>query len=640
MNQLTRKIIFSLALLPICGFAQSQSPLATLKIETPHLVLQKVPFKISLSVHDEDGNLLPAASDTLLLAGALTASGSPLPPVVLQKGRAEIADAVFENTGALKLTASGTRLAAEHAVQSIPAWLSLLPPLIAITIALIARQVLISLFIGVWLGAIFIYDYNPLLGLMRTVDTYLVQVLTESSHISILIFSLTLGGMVGVISIGGGARGIVEALSKYATTSRSGQVATWAMGMLIFFDDYANSLIVGNTMRPVTDRLKISREKLSYIVDTTAAPIASIAPISTWIGYEVGLLDQTFKSLDLNLDPYLQFIAAVPYSSYSILALVMVLIIALSRRDFGAMLIAEKRALHEGKVLRDNASPLTDADSLEASAGSGVVKRWYNGVVPILAVILITMVGLYYDGYTSLGRNAASAKLADIISAANSFNVLMWASFGGLFTAVIMVVAQRLMSLSKAIDAVVAGYRAMLMAAFILTLAWAIGKICTDLHTADYVVSLTRAIVSPKILPMLTFLIAGVLSFSTGSSWATMAIMVPIVIPMAHHLPLEQGLSADLSQHIFLGTIGAVLSGAVFGDHCSPISDTTVMSSMASAADHIDHVRTQLPYALAAGLVASLVGYLPAGFGWTGWLLVALGAGALIGVVYLFGKRA
>ncbi|MDZ7344262.1 MAG: Na+/H+ antiporter NhaC family protein [candidate division KSB1 bacterium] len=640
MNQSTRIISFLLAVIPGWGFAQSQPALPTLKIETSQIVLQNVPFKISFSVQDEEGNLLSSVSDTLLVAGALATNGSPLPPVVLQKGRAEVSDAVFEKTGALKLTATGTRLAAEQRVRAIPAWLSLLPPLIAITIALVARQVLLSLFIGVWLGAVFIYEYNLLLGLMRTVDTYLVQVLTESSHISILVFSLTLGGMVGVISLGGGTQGIVEALSKFATSSRSGQVVSWAMGMLIFFDDYANTLIVGNTMRPVTDRLKISREKLSYIVDSTAAPIASIAPISTWIGYEVGLLDQTFKSLNLNLDPYLQFIAAIPYSDYSILTLIMVLIIALSRRDFGAMRTAEKRALHEGKVLRDNATPLTDAKSLEVHANSNIAKRWYNGIVPIFVVILITIVGLYYDGYASLGDNAATAKLKDIISAANSFNVLMWASFGGLFTAVIMVVAQRLMSLSKAIDAVVAGYRAMLMAAFILTLAWAIGKICVDLHTADYVVSLTRAVVSPKILPLLTFLIAGVLSFSTGSSWATMAIMIPIVIPMAHQLPLEQSLSADLSQHIFLGTIGAVLSGAVFGDHCSPISDTTVMSSMASAADHIDHVRTQLPYALAAGLVACLTGYLPAGFGWTGWLLLVLGIGALIGVVYLFGKRA
>jgi Na+/H+ antiporter NhaC len=640
MRPLTRIVVLALVLMPICGFTQSLPLSVTLKIDTPQIVLQNVPFEISLSAQDPDGNLATSFSDTLTLLEVVSPDGSKLPPVILEKGRAQIPNAVLEKTGNQKFTVTGIHAVGEHTVRAIPAWLSLLPPLIAIAIALIARQVLVALFVGVWLGAVFVYDYNILFGLMHTVDTYLVQVLTDSSHISILVFSLTLGGMVGVISRGGGTQGIVDTLSKYATSSRSGQTAAWAMGMLIFFDDYANTLIVGNTMRPITDRLKISREKLSYIVDTTAAPIASIAPISTWIGYELGLLDQTFKHLGLGLDPYFQFISAIPYSTYSILALLMVLIVALSRRDIGPMVTAEKRALHEGKVLRDGAIPLTEAETLDVAADSSIPKHWYNGLVPIATVILVTMFGLYYSGHAALGEAAKTAALSEIIGAAESFNVLIWASFSGLFVAVILMVAQRLLSVAKAIDATVAGYRAMLMAAFILTLAWAIGKICTDLHTADYVVSLTQSIIAPKFLPLLTFLIAAVVSFSTGSSWATMAIMIPIVIPMAHQLPLAQGLDAELSQHILLGTIGAVLSGSVFGDHCSPISDTTVMSSMASAADHIDHVRTQLPYALAVALVACLTGYLPAGFGWNDFILLALGAGALVAVVYIFGKRA
>jgi len=629
-----------LPFIPLTVFAQSDLTSAHVKIEAPFLVLQNVPFKISLHAVDDEGNLLAGRSDTLRLAGVMRADGSKLGRIVLENGRAEVAELIVRRTGSQKITVESAFLAGERSLRSIPGWLSLLPPVVAIAMALIFRQVLIALFVGVWLGAVFAFDYNISTGLMRTVDMYIVKALADADHISILVFSLTLGGMIGVISRGGGTQGIVEKLSRYAKSSRSGQATTWAMGMLIFFDDYANTLIVGNTMRPVTDRLKISREKLSYIVDSTAAPIASIAPISTWIGYEVGLLDQTFKDLNLGVDPYLQFLSAIPYSTYSILALLMVLFIALIRRDFGPMAKAERRALRDGKVLSDSATPLTDTDMLEMDNNNEGAKRWYNGLVPIAVVVGVTMIGLYFSGLSALGARGETATLKEIISNAESYSVLMWASFSGLFASIILVVTQRLMSLGQAVDAAVAGYRAMFMAAIILTLAWTIGKICTDLHTADYVVSLTRAIITPQILPLLTFVVAGVMSFSTGSSWATMAIMIPIVIPMAHQLPIDQGLNPELSQHIFLGTIGAVLSGAVFGDHCSPISDTTVLSSMASAADHIDHVRTQLPYALAVGLVASLTGYLPAGFGLNDILLLVLGALALVGLIFVVGKRA
>ena len=445
--------------------------------------------------------------------------------------------------------------------------------------------------------------------------------------------------MVGVISKSGGTQGIVEKLSKYANSPRGGQLATWAMGILIFFDDYANSLIVGNTMRPFTDKLKISREKLSYIVDSTAAPVASIALVSTWIGFQVGLIGDAFAGLNLSLNPYTSFLESIPFASYSILALIFVFLIGITLRDFGPMKAAEVRASSSGKVLRDGAQPLTDSAALDMAADEKTPLRWFNALIPIGVVIAVTLFGLYFNGKAALGEAAETARLGDIFGAANSFAVLMWAAFAGLFVAAILALAQKILTLNDTLEAAVNGYKSMFLAAMILILAWAIGDICKELHTADYVISLTRDILSPHLIPFFTFVIAAFIAFSTGTSWATMAILTPIVIPLSYQLPLEAGLSAGLSHQILIATIGSVLSGSVLGDHCSPISDTTILSSMASAADHVDHVRTQLPYALVVGAVACLVGYIPSGWGLSSWLSLFAGSAILVGVVYLVGKK-
>ena len=632
------KVFVSLLLLHSVSHdeALSQQQKFSLDIQMPSLVLKNVPFDIQIIARDNNDHPVASFSDTLRVT---TANGSQILPVIFENGTTDLKNMIIPLTGFTHIKVSSSQVLGEKKVRALPAWLSLMPALVAITLALLIRQVLIALLAGIWLGAIFVYDYSIFLGLLHTFDSYIIDVLADRDHISILIFSLTLGGMVGVMTRGGGTSGMVERIAKYARTAQSGQVATWLMGLLIFFDDYANTLIVGNTMRPITDRLKISREKLSYIVDSTAAPLAAIVPISTWIGYEVGLLDQVFSALDLELNPYAIFISAIPFSTYSILALIFVLMVAISRRDFGPMLKAEKRALFEDKVLSDDAVPLADTASLENEIDENIPKNWYNGFVPILVIIVVTITGLYYSGVSALAENAKNVGLQEIISNANSYAVLIWAAFAGLITAMAMITAQRILPLAKVVDAAISGYRSMMLAAFILTLAWAIGKICTDLHTADYVLYLTKDFLTPAMLPAATFLIAAAVSFATGSSWATMAIMIPIVMPLAHQLPIEHNLTAELSTQILFGT-----TGVIFGDHCSPISDTTVMSSMASAADHIDHVKTQLPYALVVSLVALLTGFIPAGFGWGGWnfsglVLLLIGVLLLAGFLFLFGKR-
>jgi len=631
----------SLALTEPHGTTTTDSATVTsLNVDLPALVLAGVDFEMEVTALNEAGVAIKTLADTLLLEGVkLYDAGEPGPALVFREGTVTVKNVHIDQTGSreITLTAGGTTITRQ--VRVIPGLLSLLPPIFTIVLAFVARQVLISLFSGIWLGALFIYDYNPITGFMKTIDTYLIQSLADPDHAAILIFSLTLGGMVGVMSKAGGTQGIVQMLSKYTNSRRGGMLATWAMGILIFFDDYANTLIVGNTLRPFTDRLRISREKLSYIVDSTAAPVASIAFISTWIGFQIGLIDQAFEGVGITVNAYKTFLEAIPYSTYSILALIFVFLLGVTLRDFGPMLKAEKRALETGQVLSESAQPIADSSTLDMIADEHTPLRWYNALVPIACVIIVTVAGLYVSGKSSLGAAAADVPIGTIFGAANSFHVLMWASFTGLFVAAFLALGQKILTLQQTIDSAINGYKSMILAAMILILAWAIGDICKDLHTADYVIDLSKGILSPHVVPLITFLIAAFISFSTGASWATMAILTPIVIPIAYKFPMVAGLSPELSHQILLGTIGAVLSGSVLGDHCSPISDTTILSSMASAADHIDHVRTQLPYAMAVGVVAIFCGYLPVGWGLNGYWSLIAGTAILAGVVRFLGKR-
>ncbi len=550
----------------------------------------------------------------------------------------------FPHPGNYKLK-SGQRILSK--VRIIPGWLSIIPPLLAIFLALLLRQVLVALFAGIWIGATIIFNYNPFSGFFLSLSEYIGRAIADPERASILIFSLALGGMVGVISKSGGTLGIVEKLSQFASNRKRGQLVTWFLGLLVFFDDYANTLIVGNTMRPLTDRLKISREKLSYLVDSTAAPVANLAVISTWIGYELGLISDSLQHLGLSYNSYVIFFQTIPFNFYPILTLVLGLVIALSGRDFGAMYKAEKRAVDEGQVIRPGAVPLADLNSKELSAAEGVPLRWYNALIPILMVIFTTLAGLWITGWQStdfLAMNFDSMtllqKISTVIGNADSFAVLMWSSFSGGLAAILLAAGQKILKLEEALEAWVSGIKAMVMAALILTMAWSIGNICHDLQTAEYVIAATKGILSAHWLPVLTFTTAAVISFSTGTSWGTMAILTPIVIPLAYQLPLsDTAISQSGAWTIFISSIAAILAGSPFGDHCSPISDTTIMSSMASGSDHIDHVRTQLPYALFAALLSVVTGYIPAGYGLPGYISLLAGTAVMILLLWWRGRK-
>jgi len=398
-------------------------------------------------------------------------------------------------------------------------------------------------------------------------------------------------------------------------------------------------------MRPLTDKLRISREKLAYLVDATAAPVANIAIISTWIGYELSLINDSFQTIGLHDNAYITFFKTIPYNFYPLFTLAFGFFIAWFNRDMFSMYKAESRAGKGEGLLKKDATPLADVNNPELMMKDGIRPRWYNGMIPIMTVILTTLAGLWFTGLsasqvTDTKHMGIIEYISLVIGNADSFSVLMWGAFTGSVVAIILAIRQKLLSLNEALNAWVGGIKSMVMAALILTLAWSIGNICTDLQTASYVIAKTEAILSPHLLPLLSFLIAGIIAFSTGTSWGTMAILTPIVIPLAYQLPaLNPNIDASLRSVIFLSSIASILAGATFGDHCSPISDTTILSSMASGSDHIDHVRTQLPYALIAAAISIVFGYLPAGFGIYGWESLIAGIIATILIIRFFGKK-
>ncbi|MCA1777992.1 MAG: hypothetical protein LC637_01015 [Xanthomonadaceae bacterium] len=527
-------------------------------------------------------------------------------------------------------------LAQTGAVEPGFGWISILPPLIAIGLALLLRQVIPALFIGIWFGAWALTDFSGfgiLTALAATADTYILEAIAEPDHASVMLFTLMVGGMVGVISKNGGMLGIVERIIGFATTARHSMIATVTMGLAIFFDDYANTLVVGNTMRPITDRMQVSREKLAYLVDSTAAPIACIALVTTWVGYEVGLIRDAIAGIaGLELNAYMVFLNSIAYSFYPLLALVMVITVVTSGRDFGPMLSAEVRARSGGQVAPEtSASAITDDDMTVVQPDGDIPHRALNAVIPILMLVGGVIAGMLITG--------SGDSLREVIGSADPYKALIWGSLLGSLGAILLSVSQRVLTLTISVSAWFAGARAMLYAIFILVLAWGLSGVTDVLGTADFLVSLLGDRVHVGLLPALVFIAAAATAFSTGSSWGTMGILLPLMVPLSWALMTAQGMNGADHLPILYGTVAAVMGGAVWGDHCSPISDTTILSSMASQCDHIEHVRTQLPYALLVGVVALLLGAVPAGFGIPWWVCLPLGAVAIIAFLRLAGDR-
>lgn len=615
--------------------------------------------------------------------------------------------------------------------QSIPLWWSIIPPLVAIILALLTRQVVLSLFMGImagsWLTAGMPLNPGDLMKtFFRVLDTYILNALNSSSHLSVLLFSMLIGGMVALISRNGGMVGIVQKLAPLARGPLSTQLVTWFMGIAIFFDDYANSLIVGNTMRPLTDKFRISREKLAYIVDSTAAPVASIAFITTWIGAELGYISDAVPALEGLENPpgaYSIFLQSLGYAFYSYFTLIFILLIIFTGRDFGAMLRAERRARETGAVYALEGGEAESEDMEELEPVPGAPRRWLNGLLPVLVVVFGTLMGLIDTGmessfnqlsdkgivlpdnswggtwsnlhylnaseselwqaidktsaadlYTAFAGELAPAgseeeqraalrelspyriwalrpdlvplepagsvrKMGILIGNADSYSALLWASLSAVLLALLLTVVQRIMRLDKAIGTTIKGFKTMMPALMILVLAWSLATTTEELSTAEFLTSALGEWISPYVMPLIVFVLSAVISFSTGSSWSTMAILYPIAIPMTWSICMAAGMSQDQAMPILYNVIATVLSASVWGDHCSPISDTTILSSLASGCNHIAHVRTQMPYALLVGLVSLLINYLATILGLPFVVNILLGTALLAAWLLLFGRK-
>lgn len=540
-------------------------------------------------------------------------------------------------------------------------WTSLLPPLVALVLAIALRRVVLALFTAVLLGAVLLSSSGPLaalwveaksmVGVALTpvlallsgvgvelanpvaVEGYVGKVLVDTFNLQILGFTFALVGLIAVVSRMGGTRGLVDALSPLARGRRSAQTVTAAMGTAVFFDDYANTVVIGTTARSLTDRHRISREKLAYIVDSTSAPVAGIAVVSTWIGYEVGLFDDLLGSLStvpgLPGSGYELFFTVLPMRFYCLFALALVFITALSGRDLGPMYRAERRARRGEGLSRAHGD---DGEVEEALTKPGVPPRAYNAVIPI-GVVLASVLGLLihrgappdFSPLSFAGWKAVFETAGDDIA-----EILLWSALVGTVVTFALALGQRLLSLREAAGAYGEGMRTLLEAAAILIGAWGIKSVCDDLGTGLAIVAIVGDALPSVLIPLVVFVLSGLVAFCTGTSWGTMALVLPIAAP----------LSATLSGEpiVVLASLGAVLDGAIWGDHCSPISDTTVLSSTASGCPHLDHVRTQLPYATLAMIAAGGAGYLGFVAGLPLWVTYAAGLAVMVGVVMLLGR--
>jgi Na+/H+ antiporter NhaC len=511
-------------------------------------------------------------------------------------------------------------------------WTSILPPLIAIGLALWLRAVIPAIFLGIWIGMI-LESGNGFGGaftaLLETFQVRIFRVMLDPDHVAVLLFTGMIGGMVGIISRNGGMHGIVTMVMGWANTVRRGQLSVWFLGLCIFFDDYTNTLVVGNTVRPLTDRLKISREKLAYLVDSTAAPVACIAVLTTWIGYELGLIAKAIEGLEgFEMQATAVFLNSIPYSFYPILAIFFVFVVGWTGKDFGPMRKAELRARVEGLV-----APVSSGENpegpLSVEVGPEIPRRAFNAWIPIITLILSCFVSLYMTG--------AGETLRERLGSADVYRALLWGSFIGASTAGALTLGQRIMGLEDLIKAWVKGVSVMVEPLIILVLAWSLADTTAALGTADYLVSSAGDKLIPELIPAGTFILAALTAFATGSSWGVMAIMLPLVIPVTWSAVLQGGADPVTAMHLIFATVASVLCGAVWGDHCSPISDTTVLSSLASGCDHVEHVRTQIPYASLVGAVAVVVCLVPVGYGMPWWLGLFLSFALLVATHRLLG---
>ena len=483
--------------------------------------------------------------------------------------------------------------------------ISLAPPLVALALALTTRNVILSLALGVLGGFTVLAGYNPLLGVIQLIEQGLFAQLAEPSHAALILLILLIGGFIGLLERSGGMKSFARQMAGYVKGPVGAQLAVWLGGMGIFFSDSATPLILGPIFRPVLARVGVSREKLAYIVDSTASPVCVLVPFISWGVYVMSLLDQGFAAIKLEADSFSTFVQLLPMQYYPVLALVAVPLIIISRREFGPMAGAQ--------VMEQDVEDAPEPD------GDAAAPRARVMVIP-MATLVVAVAGMFAVShllYGSLSGKSLKTSLVVAYLVATAVTVLLLRHEG-------------VMDLAQSYAAFRRGVEKMLLIPLILILAWSLGHTCQQLGTGAFLARVTRRLLTPGSLSPALFITGAVISFAMGSAWGTFAILMPIAITMAH------GMGASL-----LPPISAVLSGGLFGDHASPISDTTILASMGAGCRHIDHVRTQLPYALVSAAV-SLVAFYVASIWQSPWVLgaaVLALAVLLLGVMARFGRR-
>lgn len=546
-------------------------------------------------------------------------------------------------------------------------WWSIVPPLLTILLAISTRRVVPALLLGIIAGTL-IFNFVPQATLSKNADTaavvdtttetaapmsvpakaagwmvdlfegHLWHNLADGDHLRVLIFTVLLGMQIALIHACGGMEAIVNWLAPLARSRRSGQLLTYFMGLIIFIDDYANTLLLGSTMRPITDRLKISREKLSFIVDSTAAPVSGLALVSTWVATEISAISSGFKNVgqDIGGESFSIFVATIPSRFYVIFMLIFVFLVAFLKRDFGSMLTAERKAL-----THPPGKPITNEQHHEIKKGN----VWYAflpiGVTIILVFTLLIQTGLAGSDPKDLESLTGWRYWATLFGNGNSYIALLYGSLAGLVTIILMSQIGRLLNVAELQKGLISGFLHVLPALVILWLAWTLSRLAGKdfLGTGTQLAEMIKGSIPLGLMPTITFVLACGIAFSTGTSWGTMSLVIPLTIQTLWAMLGDMETAAKIHDPIMVASIGSVLAGAIFGDHCSPISDTTVLSARASDCDLIAHVRTQMPYALTVAAISILCGTLPIGFGAPAWLLLILGTAALIFVVLLIGQK-
>ncbi len=526
---------------------------------------------------------------------------------------------------------------------------SLFPPLLAILVAVASGRLVWGLCLALFSGALIALPTDvpvymwPLHALYMAAIDFVWTPLRDSFQLFILGFTASLIGMVRVVSLAGGTRGIAEALVRRAASARSTRLATALLGLAIFFDDYAKTIVVGTTMRPITDRFRISREKLAYLVDSTAAPVAGVAIISTWIGFEVGLFGDAMDSLGTGISGYELFFRALPARFYCLLTLFFLLVSTLMRRDYGPMLRAERRARQHNQPLAPGAQPMT-GDAHQVPDHPDIAGHWAVAALPVGLVIFGVLAGMHWDArnaeavITARGEHAFFSRVywTAVFSNADGAKVMFLSSLAGSGLAFVFARTRRSLrdgrrplGTSTILRTWVSGITGFSYALLILVLAWAIKEMCQAVHTSDYLIGALENVLDPRFLPLLVFGLAAAVAFSIGTSWTTMALLLPTMLPVAHQM-------GDITLVILVAA--AVLDGAIFGDHCSPISDTTVLSSIAASCDHIAHVRTQAPYAITTMCIAAVCGYLGSTLLYSTYVGLGLGMLAVVATLVIVGR--